>query len=55
MRVEEWIETRPRERYGRNIRILGLTSNKYMGCWTEYRSRIVLKVKVTTKYIFLYI
>ena len=55
MRVIEWIEQRPRDLYGRSIRILNLTTNKYMGDWSDYKDRYVLKVKVTTKYIFLYI
>ena len=55
MKVREWIEQRPRELYGRGIRILNLTTNKYMGDWTDYQNRIVLRVKITTKYIFLYI
>ena len=55
MRVREWIEKRPGDLYGRNIRILGLTSNRYLGDWTEFQERFVLKVKVTTKFIFLYI
>jgi len=55
MRVKEWIENRPRDLYGRGIRILNLTTNKYMGAWTDFQERIVLRVKVTTKYIFLYI
>lgn len=55
MRVKEWIENRPRDLYGRGIRILNLTTNKNMGVWTDFQERIVLRVKVTTKYIFLYI
>jgi len=55
MRVIEWIEQKPRDLYGRNIRILNLTTNRDMGDWTDYKDRIVLKVKVTIKYIFLYI
>ena len=55
MKVREWIEQRPRELYGRGIRILNLTSNKNMGDWTDNQDRYVLKVKITTKYIFLYI
>ena len=55
MRVREWIEQRPRDLYGRAIRILNLTTNKNMGDWTDYQNRYVLRVKVTTKFIFLYI
>ena len=55
MKVREWIENRPRDLYGRGIRILNLTSNKNMGDWTDYQDRYVLRVKIKTKYIFLYI
>ena len=55
MKVKEWIEQRPRELYGRNIRILNLTTNKYMGDWTDYQDRYVLRTKITTKIIFLFI
>ena len=55
MRVIEWIEQRPRDLYGRSIRILNLTTNKYMGEWTDYRIVIFFVSKLQqniSSYIF---
>ena len=54
MTIREYVETRTPELYGKKIRILDL-QKKYMGTWLENDSAIVRYVKITTKYIFIFI
>ena len=55
MTVREYIEGRPQFVYGKKIRILNGISKKYLGEWTEYADKYVIGVKITTKYIFIFI
>lgn len=55
MTVREYIEGRSPLLYGKKIRILDGSSKKYLGEWQDYNTSIVLGVKVTTKYVFIFI
>ena len=55
MTIKEYIETRPTAVYGKKIRVLNAITKKYMGEWFEYPNAFVNGVKVTTKYIFIFI
>jgi len=58
MTVREYIEGRSPLLYRKKIRILDGSLEhyaKYLGEWVDFGSSIVLKVKVTTKYIFIFI
>jgi hypothetical protein len=53
--VREYVEGRSSFLYGKKIRILEGSSKKYLGEWQDYNTSIVLGVKVTTKYVFIFI
>ena len=54
MTVREYVYTRPKEIYGKPIRILD-SNHKYIGQWWLFPDYIIKEVKVTTKYIFIFI
>ena len=55
MTVREYIENRPTNLYGKKIRILDAGTHKNCGGWVTCSNRIVKDVKITTKYIFIYV
>ena len=54
MTVREYVYTRPKEIYGRPIRLLD-KNHKYIGQWWLFPELEVREVKVTAKYIFLFV
>ena len=54
MTIREYVYTRPKEIYGRPIRVLD-KNHKYIGQWWLFPDYEVKEVKVTTKYIFIFV
>ena len=55
MTVKEYIENRDSKTYRKNIRVLSTTTHANMGHWTTLLDKEVVDVKVTSKYIFIFI
>ena len=54
MTVKDYVYTRSKELYGRPMRILD-KNHKYIGQWWLFPDYEVKEVKVTTKYIFIFV
>ena len=55
MTVQEYLEKRDMRTYGKRVRVIDLLRGAGTGDWTEYADREVLKINVTTKFIFIYV
>ena len=54
MTVKEYVYSRDKSIYGRQMRLLD-NNHKYMGQWWLFPYKEVKEVKVTEKYIFIFI
>jgi hypothetical protein len=55
MTVQEYLEKRNANTYGKTIRVISLTRGAKGSDWTLYSDCEVLKISVTTKFIFIYV
>ena len=55
MTIHEYMETREKDTYGKRIRILDQKTHKSYGPWWENPHAIIKEIKVTAKYIFIFI
>ena len=55
MTVKEYLDTRSKTTYKKQIRILDALTKKYIGAWNDYPTAKIYAVKVTTKIIFIFI
>ena len=55
MTVQEYLEKRDMRTYGKKVRVIDLTRGGGNSDWTEYATREILKINVTTKFIFIYV
>lgn len=54
MTVREYVYTRPKETYGRQIRLLD-KDHKYMGQWWVFPELEIKDIKITAKFIFIFV
>jgi len=54
MTVKDYVYDRPKTLYGRPIRILN-SNHKYLGQWWMFSDSEIKEIKITTKYIFIFI
>lgn len=55
MTLKEYLETRDNATFGRSIRIIDDVTRKNRGSVIENFSAIVISVKVTSKYLFIFV
>lgn len=55
MTVKEYLDTRAKTTYKKQIRILSASTKRYLGIWTLYPNAKIQSLKVTTKIIFIFI
>ena len=53
--VQMYLENRSPVAYSKNIRIIDNVSKRYLGGCADYLDRQVLDVKITSKYLFIFI
>lgn len=57
MTVYDYVVNRPRAIYGKKIRVIERLSDGFQksGVWYDYKDRLVKDVKITTKWIFIFV
>lgn len=55
MNVNRYIETRTETTYGKKVRILDSKSHRNLGPWYRNAGRDIVEVKVTEKYLFIFV
>ena len=55
MTVQEYLNKRSANTYGKKIRIVSLSCGSKGGDWTPYADCEIVKISVTTKFIFIYV
>ena len=55
MTVREYLDKRDKTLYGRKIRVIDPISRGGDHDWTYYADRIVTRISVSNKYIFIYV
>jgi len=55
MTVKEYLDTRAKTTYKKQIRILSVSTKRYLGTWVLYPNAEIQSIKITTKIIFIFI
>ena len=57
MTVKQYVEIRPIAIYGKKIRVIEKLPDGFQrsGMWYEYQTRIIKDVKITSKWIFIFL
>lgn len=55
MTVQEYLEKRSANTYGKTVRVVSLTRGPQGRNWLTYADCEVVKISITTKFIFIYV
>jgi len=53
--VADYVDVRDKNLYGKKIRVLESSTHKNLGAWWENASREVKEVKISMKYLFIFV